>query len=134
MTCEYVSSVIPMLACPSRSETTLGCTPALSSCVACVWRRSWKRHSICRRAAPHQGGRDPAGSAGRLHRVVRWPSLASERAEHRTVRDVPLSPRRCSVLPLATRSPTRLRASSCLLYTSDAADEEDSVDLGGRRI
>src|SRR5664279_6633998 len=23
--------------------------------------------------------------------------------------------------------------SSCLLYTSDAADEEDSVDLGGRR-
>ena len=26
------------------------------------------------------------------------------------------------------------RARSCLLYTSDAADEEDSVDLGGRRI
>src|SRR5674536_361136 len=25
-------------------------------------------------------------------------------------------------------------AASCLLYTSDAADEEDSVDLGGRRI
>ena len=25
-------------------------------------------------------------------------------------------------------------AMSCLLYTSDAADEEDSVDLGGRRI
>src|SRR5664279_2899270 len=24
--------------------------------------------------------------------------------------------------------------SSCLLYTSDAADEEDSVDLGGGRI
>ena len=24
--------------------------------------------------------------------------------------------------------------SYCLLYTSDAADEEDSVDLGGRRI
>src|SRR5664280_786044 len=24
-------------------------------------------------------------------------------------------------------------ANSCLLYTSDAADEEDSVDLGGRR-
>src|SRR5664280_1700761 len=27
-----------------------------------------------------------------------------------------------------------LRNCSCLLYTSDAADEEDSVDLGGRRI
>src|SRR5665648_1099014 len=26
------------------------------------------------------------------------------------------------------------RYESCLLYTSDAADEEDSVDLGGRRI
>eukprot|EP00656_Telonema_subtile_P006912 TRINITY_DN1321_c0_g1_i3.p3 TRINITY_DN1321_c0_g1~~TRINITY_DN1321_c0_g1_i3.p3 ORF type:complete len:115 (+),score=26.52 TRINITY_DN1321_c0_g1_i3:1279-1623(+) len=26
------------------------------------------------------------------------------------------------------------RSSICLLYTSDAADEEDSVDLGGRRI
>ena len=25
-------------------------------------------------------------------------------------------------------------AIACLLYTSDAADEEDSVDLGGRRI
>src|SRR5664279_5689796 len=27
-----------------------------------------------------------------------------------------------------------LMALTCLLYTSDAADEEDSVDLGGRRI
>src|SRR5674536_395989 len=27
-----------------------------------------------------------------------------------------------------------VRSSACLLYTSDAADEEDSVDLGGRRI
>src|SRR5664279_6436052 len=26
------------------------------------------------------------------------------------------------------------RINACLLYTSDAADEEDSVDLGGRRI
>eukprot|EP00658_Telonema_sp_P-2_P049851 TRINITY_DN37945_c0_g1_i2.p1 TRINITY_DN37945_c0_g1~~TRINITY_DN37945_c0_g1_i2.p1 ORF type:complete len:157 (-),score=29.32 TRINITY_DN37945_c0_g1_i2:86-556(-) len=26
------------------------------------------------------------------------------------------------------------KGSFCLLYTSDAADEEDSVDLGGRRI
>src|SRR5664280_3696914 len=28
----------------------------------------------------------------------------------------------------------RTRHITCLLYTSDAADEEDSVDLGGRRI
>src|SRR5665648_296933 len=26
------------------------------------------------------------------------------------------------------------KITACLLYTSDAADEEDSVDLGGRRI
>eukprot|EP00658_Telonema_sp_P-2_P032996 TRINITY_DN24310_c0_g1_i3.p1 TRINITY_DN24310_c0_g1~~TRINITY_DN24310_c0_g1_i3.p1 ORF type:complete len:135 (+),score=29.86 TRINITY_DN24310_c0_g1_i3:275-679(+) len=35
------------------------------------------------------------------------------------------------------QSRTRLHSfmeSVCLLYTSDAADEEDSVDLGGRRI
>eukprot|EP00658_Telonema_sp_P-2_P038117 TRINITY_DN27392_c0_g1_i2.p1 TRINITY_DN27392_c0_g1~~TRINITY_DN27392_c0_g1_i2.p1 ORF type:complete len:109 (+),score=24.35 TRINITY_DN27392_c0_g1_i2:141-467(+) len=31
-----------------------------------------------------------------------------------------------------SRDPGSARA--CLLYTSDAADEEDSVDLGGRRI
>eukprot|EP00658_Telonema_sp_P-2_P023376 TRINITY_DN19363_c0_g1_i1.p2 TRINITY_DN19363_c0_g1~~TRINITY_DN19363_c0_g1_i1.p2 ORF type:complete len:122 (-),score=20.21 TRINITY_DN19363_c0_g1_i1:29-394(-) len=30
--------------------------------------------------------------------------------------------------------PTRHPYLGCLLYTSDAADEEDSVDLGGRRI
>eukprot|EP00656_Telonema_subtile_P008097 TRINITY_DN13798_c0_g1_i2.p1 TRINITY_DN13798_c0_g1~~TRINITY_DN13798_c0_g1_i2.p1 ORF type:complete len:100 (+),score=0.74 TRINITY_DN13798_c0_g1_i2:113-412(+) len=34
---------------------------------------------------------------------------------------------RCQILPV-------LCVDTCLLYTSDAADEEDSVDLGGRRI
>src|SRR5664279_1234122 len=33
-----------------------------------------------------------------------------------------------------TRWNHRETPSTCLLYTSDAADEEDSVDLGGRRI
>ena len=28
----------------------------------------------------------------------------------------------------------RLQCISCLLYTSDAADEQRGVDLGGRRI
>src|SRR5665648_1272236 len=36
-----------------------------------------------------------------------------------------------SVLHRMTTSHVRY---PCLLYTSDAADEEDSVDLGGRRI
>ena len=38
--------------------------------------------------------------------------------------------------PSAARGPPALRAGpcACLLYTSDAADERSSVDLGGRRI
>eukprot|EP00658_Telonema_sp_P-2_P075857 TRINITY_DN65657_c0_g1_i1.p1 TRINITY_DN65657_c0_g1~~TRINITY_DN65657_c0_g1_i1.p1 ORF type:complete len:128 (-),score=42.78 TRINITY_DN65657_c0_g1_i1:106-489(-) len=36
---------------------------------------------------------------------------------------------------MAMRSMRTVHAAQiCLLYTSDAADEEDSVDLGGRRI
>src|SRR5678815_3230544 len=31
-------------------------------------------------------------------------------------------------------SADRVRPKNCLLYTSDAADERSSVDLGGRRI
>ena len=43
-----------------------------------------------------------------------------------------------SILTLAALKTTRLPVvglcHSCLLYTSDAADERSSVDLGGRRI
>ena len=35
---------------------------------------------------------------------------------------------------LASTKETITLPDTCLLYTSDAADEEDSVDLGGRRI
>ena len=43
---------------------------------------------------------------------------------------------RAAVLELAEVSGVRLvaRFDICLLYTSDAADERSSVDLGGRRI
>src|SRR5665648_1302924 len=37
-------------------------------------------------------------------------------------------------LGLSGFDPIPAGGNSCLLYTSDAADEEDSVDLGGRRI
>src|SRR5664279_1629465 len=40
-----------------------------------------------------------------------------------------LDPRNTKVSAVMTKDPY-----CCLLYTSDAADEEDSVDLGGRRI
>src|SRR5664279_1081838 len=54
------------------------------------------------------------------------------------------SPLRGVVVSYGTRLRTYMRncsaktstgqSNTCLLYTSDAADEEDSVDLGGRRI
>ena len=37
-----------------------------------------------------------------------------------------------AVIPVGRLTATNWR--SCLLYTSDAADERSSVDLGGRRI
>ena len=36
--------------------------------------------------------------------------------------------------PLDHMSQRQIRQHPCLLYTSDAADERSSVDLGGRRI
>src|SRR5664279_6560907 len=36
--------------------------------------------------------------------------------------------------PIRIAMPSSSTSITCLLYTSDAADEEDSVDLGGRRI
>src|SRR5674536_166317 len=43
-----------------------------------------------------------------------------------------ITTRRATAGPPGSRA-WRLNACTCLLYTSDAADEEDSVDLGGRR-
>src|SRR5665648_1272487 len=40
----------------------------------------------------------------------------------------------CGVDAFIVADPGLIRFLNCLLYTSDAADEEDSVDLGGRRI
>src|SRR5678816_2119179 len=38
------------------------------------------------------------------------------------------------MLAIAPSDTTQVWAGTCLLYTSDAADERSSVDLGGRRI
>ena len=40
----------------------------------------------------------------------------------------------CFAVLLLWESPSIKRNKVCLLYTSDAADERSSVDLGGRRI
>ena len=41
---------------------------------------------------------------------------------------------RLEVVQVDDRQGARRQAELCLLYTSDAADERSSVDLGGRRI
>ena len=41
---------------------------------------------------------------------------------------------RCEAARDALANELQGNARSCLLYTSDAADERSSVDLGGRRI
>eukprot|EP00658_Telonema_sp_P-2_P039315 TRINITY_DN2812_c0_g1_i6.p1 TRINITY_DN2812_c0_g1~~TRINITY_DN2812_c0_g1_i6.p1 ORF type:complete len:100 (+),score=6.71 TRINITY_DN2812_c0_g1_i6:221-520(+) len=40
----------------------------------------------------------------------------------------------CNIPRITTPHTLIAHICTCLLYTSDAADEEDSVDLGGRRI
>src|SRR5664280_1956690 len=43
-----------------------------------------------------------------------------------------VDPARTSASEPRGRESTTMATRTCLLYTSDAADEEDSVDLGGR--
>src|SRR5674536_402298 len=66
-----------------------------------------------------------------------------ERDENLTLRDYPTHEavigfvRDRAGIPAPSAAPATAPAvpvQVCLLYTSDAADEEDSVDLGGRRI
>eukprot|EP00658_Telonema_sp_P-2_P059409 TRINITY_DN4829_c0_g1_i4.p1 TRINITY_DN4829_c0_g1~~TRINITY_DN4829_c0_g1_i4.p1 ORF type:complete len:894 (-),score=167.67 TRINITY_DN4829_c0_g1_i4:43-2601(-) len=45
-----------------------------------------------------------------------------------------VAPQLLLVTPIGGSLGTGAVSNTCLLYTSDAADEEDSVDLGGRRI
>ena len=61
---------------------------------------------VYKRQAHHRNAGGPSGPRGAA-------SAAFARADLRAVRN---------------------RRTSCLLYTSDAADERSSVDLGGRRI
>ena len=49
-----------------------------------------------------------------------------------TVVETPVPAEIQQAAPVA--SPSNAKPKRCLLYTSDAADERSSVDLGGRRI
>src|SRR5674536_408574 len=72
--------------------------------------------------------------------MERFPSTDEHVNSRHCLRSPPQSWRSGSSTRLSTtpRSSKELRPlrrrRGCLLYTSDAADEEDSVDLGGRRI
>src|SRR5664280_3475887 len=79
------------------------------------------RPHLVRARAPKQGGQLAGGEeVGVLPGVRPAPAFGSP----------PCGPEAVA----AQLSQDDAPAGPCLLYTSDAADEEDSVDLGGRRI
>eukprot|EP00658_Telonema_sp_P-2_P004532 TRINITY_DN11689_c0_g1_i2.p2 TRINITY_DN11689_c0_g1~~TRINITY_DN11689_c0_g1_i2.p2 ORF type:complete len:110 (-),score=31.95 TRINITY_DN11689_c0_g1_i2:51-380(-) len=64
-----------------------------------------------------------AGNEQRLHRLASKPEALIGGSKTPIIKPTAL-----------ISKPSALISNACLLYTSDAADEEDSVDLGGRRI
>src|SRR5665648_1277895 len=96
-----------------------------------------------RGAAADRG--DPGASTGSI--ACAAPTAAAPRGQSCRPRSQPAPSARdwrprSQALPVRNRVSRRdlvelfeeLFGCTCLLYTSDAADEEDSVDLGGRRI
>src|SRR5664280_1710708 len=78
---------------------------------------------------------------GAFHSPLMEPArLELEEAIENTIFNKPICPVYQNVNALPSTDPALIKINlvsqltSCLLYTSDAADEEDSVDLGGRRI
>src|SRR5664279_6103807 len=106
-------------------------------------------HPRCRRprAPCHAGGdaRDARGAARAVVAGGEGPPPRTCRRDHaprgpappggrRGARRDRGDPRRAARRAGDRAEAPLLSLSTCLLYTSDAADEEDSVDLGGRRI
>src|SRR5664280_2906545 len=96
-----------------------------------------------RRGPPAEASRPAAGAAARLgacwmHGACSIPGPAPRRTEvkARFVRFgiVEIDGQRYERDVMVVQGRVQRRhKKACLLYTSDAADEEDSVDLGGRR-
>src|SRR5678816_2668432 len=74
---------------------------------------------------------DTASTPALIVPVVAIPPLAVNRPVTVAVLLAVSAPHTLSGCAVAAEVPT---LSGCLLYTSDAADERSSVDLGGRRI
>src|SRR5664280_3651045 len=66
------------------------------------------------------------------HALLQSAILAWFWAKQREWNVLPIVEQRVQVAPTRFRVPDVTVLRTCLLYTSDAADEEDSVDLGGR--
>ena len=60
--------------------------------------------------------------------------MGAARRAHFATPIIPGTCTRCSTNSIARLIAKAETKYSCLLYTSDAADERSSVDLGGRRI
>src|SRR5664279_6511280 len=92
--------------------------------ISCSSRGPGKMASICSALTTLPSG--PSGGEGGLGRsattLYQWVGISCCSSAKRVV---------CMV---GSWSSAGGSSSICLLYTSDAADEEDSVDLGGRRI
>ena len=84
--------------------------------------------SVCFFFQAEDGIRDLVRSRGLGDVYKRQVRLSAEAAEKNQAAQL-LSKVKKSEMQLFYKAP-----SSCLLYTSDAADERSSVDLGGRRI
>ena len=86
-------------------------------------------------------GKRTIGSAGvsrpskRKKRAAAAKKTTAEKAAPKKVAKK-AAPKKVVAKKVATKTaaPKKAAAKTCLLYTSDAADERSSVDLGGRRI
>ena len=88
---------------------------------------------------PHKKGFEPVVGVGCLMASYSYASRPCSGRRESGVDDRVLHSVRARTRARETfrKPPSRLEAQgveACLLYTSDADDEEDSVDLGGRRI
>ena len=81
---------------------------------------------------PTQGWEDDIYDCFVRHNISQIPYVPDAGHAHliRRVHDTP----QMHPIVLTTEEEGVASSCGCLLYTSDAADEEDSVDLGGRRI
>eukprot|EP00658_Telonema_sp_P-2_P044288 TRINITY_DN3214_c0_g2_i1.p1 TRINITY_DN3214_c0_g2~~TRINITY_DN3214_c0_g2_i1.p1 ORF type:complete len:132 (-),score=27.42 TRINITY_DN3214_c0_g2_i1:114-509(-) len=116
--------------------------------VACVLGVSSTLHQALKQVTDDASNRDDSPDQHCMELAVRKQSCIPIRTQRGTHTGRNMTPSACHRLvrtgerrklaggqpQLATQLAGEQRACVCLLYTSDAADEEDSVDLGGRRI